>query len=73
MFGELGLPELIVIVVLIGLYCLPAIIAHVRNHENKTAIAVLNLFAGWTFVGWIVALVWAFVNKQKPPVIVVQK
>ncbi|HCK4428441.1 superinfection immunity protein [Pseudomonas aeruginosa] len=41
------------------LYFLPAIIAENRRHHNKGAIIVLNLFLGWTFVGWVAALVWA--------------
>lgn len=40
-------------------YFLPAIVAHGRKHNNKGAIAVLNLLAGWTVVGWIASLVWA--------------
>ncbi len=36
---------------------LPTIIG--RNKKNSRAIFVLNFFAGWTFIGWIVALVWA--------------
>ena len=36
-----------------------------RGHNNTTAIIVLNLLAGWTFVGWIVALVWAFTADTK--------
>jgi hypothetical protein len=24
-----------------------------------TQIAVLNFFTGWTFIGWVIALVWA--------------
>ena len=39
------------------LYFLPAIIAH--NKKNAGAITLFNLFLGWTFVGWVVALVWA--------------
>jgi len=45
-----------------ALYFLPAIVAHRREHHNKDAIAVLNLFLGWTFIGWVVALVWAKTN-----------
>ena len=27
----------------------------------------LNLFLGWTFVGWVGALVWAMTDNVKPP------
>lgn len=41
-------------------YFLPSIIAQKRRHRQQTAITVLNLFLGWTFLGWVAALVWAF-------------
>ena len=41
------------------LYFLPSLVAQGRHKKNLTAITVLNLFLGWTFIGWIVALVWA--------------
>jgi Superinfection immunity protein len=40
-------------------YFLPTIIAAARSKRDLGAIFVLNLFLGWTFIGWIVALVWA--------------
>jgi hypothetical protein len=40
-------------------YFVPAIAAFTRQKRNAGAITVLNIFAGWTFIGWIVALVWA--------------
>ncbi len=40
----------------IGLYFLPAIIAAARQTHNATGILVLNLFLGWTIIGWFVAL-----------------
>ena len=39
------------------LYFLPAFLA--RNKPNFTSILILNILAGWTFIGWIIALVWA--------------
>ena len=45
------------------LYFLPAFLA--RNKPNFTAIFVLNLLAGWTFIGWIVALVWALSGQTQ--------
>lgn len=44
---------------LVLFYFLPAIVAWKRYHHNTTAIAALTLFAGWTVVGWIGALIWA--------------
>ena len=41
----------------VALYFLPSIIGH--NKRNFGAIFVLNLFLGWTVIGWIVALIWA--------------
>jgi hypothetical protein len=42
------------------LYFLPALIALLRSHQNFVPILLLNLFLGWTVLGWIVALVWSF-------------
>jgi hypothetical protein len=41
-------------------YFLPAIVAGRRKHHQENAIIVLNIFLGWTGLGWIGALVWAF-------------
>lgn len=40
-------------------YFLPSIVAHTRSHLQENAIVLLNLFLGWTFIGWVAALVWA--------------
>jgi Superinfection immunity protein len=40
-------------------YFLPTIVALVRHKRNVVSILLLNLFLGWTLVGWIIALVWA--------------
>jgi hypothetical protein len=49
----------------IGLYFLPAIIAAVRHTHNAAGILLLNLFFGWTFVGWFVALIMAFASQPR--------
>ncbi len=61
-----------------GLYFLPYWIARSRKHPQYVAIGALNLFLGWTLVGLVVALVWAYtvtpparaptpVESKKPP------
>lgn len=40
-----------------ALYFLPSIVG--RAKRNFPAIFMLNLFLGWTVIGWIVALIWA--------------
>ena len=44
---------------LIGLYFLPTIIASGRHLHERAGIAMLNVFLGWTFIGWVIALIWA--------------
>lgn len=52
------------ITLLLLAYFLPSIIAKARNARNVAAIFVLNLTLGWTVIGWIIALVWAFVKDR---------
>jgi hypothetical protein len=40
-------------------YFLPSIIALARSKRNILSIFLLNLFLGWTLIGWVVSLVWA--------------
>jgi hypothetical protein len=40
------------------IYFLPAIWAYRKNRKNKLSILLLNIFLGWTLIGWVVALVW---------------
>lgn len=61
-FGLAGL------VLLVGLYLLPAVVAHDRDHPSTLGIAVLNVLLGWTFLGWVIALVWAFSGTKPAPV-----
>ena len=44
----------------VGLYFLPIIVAAVKRKQNMLGIVLLNVLAGWTVIGWIIALVWAF-------------
>lgn len=51
--------ELLLAVLIFAFYFLPTLIAFLRQHKNKLAIFLLNLFLGWTVLGWVVSLVWS--------------
>lgn len=44
------------------IYMIPTCVAASRQHRNTMAIAVLNLFFGWTMVGFVGCLVWSLIN-----------
>lgn len=41
---------------LLALYFAPTFVAFGRSHPHAASILILNLFLGWTFIGWVVAL-----------------
>jgi len=51
---------------LVGLviYFIPSWVAIRRDHRNVKSIIVLDLFLGWTLVGWVLALVWALYEDR---------
>jgi Na+/serine symporter len=54
--------ELIIFAIFLAFYFLPTIIATQRNHTSTGAIFLLNFLLGWTFLGWVAALIWSFTN-----------
>jgi len=54
----------IVTVITIAVYFLPAFLG--RNKKNFLGISCINLFLGWTIVGWVLALVWALKSSAAP-------
>jgi hypothetical protein len=51
--------QLVIWILVLVIYFLPTIVAGRYRHRNSSAIGALNLFLGWTLLGWVVALVWA--------------
>jgi len=43
----------------LGVYFFPSIVAVARKVPNVGSVVVINLFLGWTFIGWVVALAMA--------------
>jgi len=64
-----GIFLLIIILFSICLYFLPSFIAFRRQKSNKIPIFVLNLFLGWSLIGWVVSLVWSLSQEQHQVVI----
>jgi hypothetical protein len=54
------------IIICVLLYFVPTVIACARNHHNQTPVMLVNLFFGWTFLGWIIALIWASSAVREP-------
>ena len=52
------------------LYFVPTVVAGMRNCKATGGIVVVNIFLGWTFIGWVVALAWAASGErsQKSPI-----
>jgi uncharacterized membrane protein HdeD (DUF308 family) len=46
-------------------YFAPALVALCRDAPNRASIIVINVFAGWTLIGWVAALALAVRSKQE--------
>ena len=47
-------------------YFTPSAVAIFRGHANLAPILVVNIFAGWTCIGWVVALAWSVSHQSRP-------
>ena len=45
--------------IVVVIYFLPSLLALGRGHLSALAIFLLNLFLGWTVIGWLFALIWS--------------
>lgn len=48
-----------IVITIIIIYLLPTFIAFFKKKKNLASIAVVNVFLGWSIIGWIVALAWS--------------
>ncbi|WP_242436863.1 superinfection immunity protein [Streptomyces sp. CB02488] len=48
-------------------YFVPTVVAFMRGVSNSGSVFVLNLFLGWTLVGWVVALAMAARSTEPRP------
>lgn len=54
---------IIILLILLGIYFLPWIIAFSKT--SCATVFVINLFLGWTFLGWVVALAMAVAPERR--------
>ncbi|MBA5727017.1 hypothetical protein CPA56_03295 [Bombella sp. TMW2.1889] len=50
---------------MLAMYCLPSIIAIMRQHPQKWLLVALNILAGWTGLFWIGLLIWSLWPREK--------
>lgn len=43
-----------------AIYFAPTLVAYREKRSNFKSIFLLNIFTGWTLIGWVISLVWAF-------------
>jgi hypothetical protein len=55
----------ILLLTLLLAYFIPSFVAYHRNNPSKAGILILNIFLGWTFLGWVVSLAWAFAGETR--------
>ena len=60
-------PSILLLLVVLPLALLPTFIAIKKEHPYKVPIILVNIFGGLLFgIGWLVALVWCFIEPTKP-------
>ena len=59
--------SIFVVLFVVFLYFLPWFVAYMRYAKSVHGVIVLNMLLGWTFIGWVVALIWASIAEVCPP------
>lgn len=63
------LVTVLVVVFSLLIYFTPTIVVlQNKHHANKAGVIIVNLLFGWSFIGWVVALVWAFQKTVAPQI-----
>ena len=62
--------KLIALICGVAMYFLPAIVAHHRRHVSSGAIFLVNLFFGWSIIGWIICFAWACSGDTRQQVVI---
>ena len=69
---SIGFWQLFILLLFIAAYFIPFIIALIRDVRNKVSVFFLNLFLGWTVIGFFVLLFYASLTNATANVSVVE-
>ena len=64
--AAVGAGFIVLMVISFIAYWIPTIVALIRDVPNKASVVIINLFVGWTLVGWVVALAMAARSHPAP-------
>lgn len=64
---------LVISLLILGIYLIPTFVAYSRNKESKGWILLVNIFLGWSGICWLIALLWALSNDDKPQQIIIKE
>lgn len=56
---------MITLIVALIIYLMPYIVADLRQTHNRNGVLVINLFLGWTVIGWLVAFFMACGSRSE--------
>lgn len=56
-----------ILILLLGFYFIPTIVSLARGHTCTVPIVIINVFLGWTLLGWVGALAWAAAPFKPAP------
>ena len=57
--------DIILLIILVIIYFIPSLVAVLTKTRLFLAVLVINLFLGWTFIGWVISLAMAFMGCEK--------
>ncbi len=55
----------IILIIITIVMFIPWFVAVIRGIKNTLGIFLLCLFLGWTYVGWVGALIWSVVENPE--------
>ncbi|HEY0613699.1 MAG TPA: superinfection immunity protein [Candidatus Elarobacter sp.] len=58
----------VAIVCALALYFVPSVVAFSRRVPHKWGVVLVNVFVGWTVLGWLWSLLWALQNGPRPQI-----